>query len=308
MSKNILVTRRVHPEAIRLLKNVGLQVKYFNHNRPLDKDILFKILPAFDAVFSCVTDKLTAEVLANAPNLKAISNMAVGLDNIDLDFAKKNGIQVFNTPDVVTASTADMTLALAFASMRKIIPAHSFVKEGKWKGWDPEIFIGRTFSALSWGIIGFGKIGKAVAKRLTGFDIKVFYYDPVEESDAYHAIKADLTTILKHSDIISLHLPLTQQTRYFFNHEKFSLMLSSALFINMARGGVVNQTDLIKALRENVIAGAALDVFEPEPIPADHEILKFNNVLFSPHIGTATQECRKEMAIMAAENLQKFFS
>ena len=307
MATKILVTRRIHPEAISMLRGAGLEIKYFDVNQLLDQTILLEIIPGFDAILTCVTDKLHSDILTLAPKLRVISNMAAGLDNIDVRFAKSKGIQVFNTPDVVTASTADMTLTIAFALMRKIIASHTFVINGEWKGWDPEIFLGRTFSALTWGIVGFGKIGKAVAKRLTGFEIPVLYFDPVENSAIDNATKTDLSILLKKSDVVSLHIPLTQQTHCFFDWEKFSLMKPSAYFINMARGGVINQIHLVKALRENIIAGAALDVFDPEPIPIDHEILTLNNVIFTPHIGTATQECRREMAILAAKNIINYF-
>lgn len=305
----VLVTRRIHQSAVDLLSNTGFDVKYYNVNEPLDKNILASVLPVFDAVLSCVSDKIDSNLINNAhPRLKAISNMAVGLDNIDVKTAKSLGISVFNTPNVVTESTADMTVAMAFALIRHINAAHTFINEGKWTGWDPEIFIGKSFSKLTWGIVGLGNIGKAVAQRLSGFGMQVYFYDPNETGYSHTgAIKTNLELLLSLSDIVSLHLPLTSETLHFINAEKITQMKPSAVLINMARGGIVHSEALIKALHTKTIAGAALDVFDPEPIPSHHEILGFNNVILTPHIGTATMECRRDMASMAAQNLIDFF-
>ena len=238
----ILITRRIHQDAINSLLRNGFDVKYYKRNEPLDKEILKNILPGFDGILTCVSDNLNSELLKIASNkLKVISNMAVGLDNIDLASALNFGISVFNTPNVVTESTADMTIALTFALLRKITTAHSFVIEGSWQGWDPEIFVGRSFSKLNWGIIGFGNIGKAVARRLSGFDMQVYFHDPdVQSFPLYNAIKIDLNTLLNLSDIISLHLPLSDKTHHYINASNLNQMKSSSILINMARGGVVN--------------------------------------------------------------------
>jgi glyoxylate reductase len=242
-------------------------------------------------------------MLRSKGRLKIISNMAVGLDNIDVEAAKELGIKVFNTPHVVTGPTADLTVTIAFALLRKIKDAEIFVRKGNWKVWDPEIFVGRNFSSLTWGIIGYGNIGKAVAKRLSGFEMKILCYDPLQTAKDRIAEFSEIDALLKKSDVVSLHLPLNEETRNFFDHRKFSLMKKDAIFINMARGGVVNSSDLLVALKQKYIAGAALDVFSPEPIPLGHEVLSYDNVIVTPHIGTATFECRKEMAEFAAKNI-----
>ena len=307
---NILVTRRINQDAINLLNNEGFEVQYFNVNVSLDRNILASILPKFDGVLCCVSEKIDSGLLSSAyPRLKVISNMAVGLDNIDVSTAKSLGISVFNTPNVVTESTADMTIALAFALLRQINAAHKFIFDGAWKGWDPEIFVGRSFSNLTWGIVGFGNIGKAVGQRLSGFGMQIYFYDPkVDGYSQTYAVKTDLDLLLDLADIVSLHIPLTQESRHFFNAEKISKMKPSGLLINMARGGIVHTENLMEALRTKKIAGAALDVFDPEPIPSTHEILKFDNIILTPHIGTATLECRRDMAVMAANNLINFFN
>jgi len=187
--------------------------------------------------------------------------------------------------------------------LRKVKEADIFVREGKWKAWDPEIFLGRNFSSLTWGIAGYGNIGKAVAKRLSGFGMKIIFYDPVEVRSDDLARSVDIEELLCEYDVISLHLPLNKDTKSFFDLRKFSLMKKDAVLINMARGGVVNSSDLLMTLKQKGIAGAALDVFDPEPVPAGHELLSMENVLLTPHIGTGTIECRKEMAEFAAKNI-----
>jgi glyoxylate reductase len=300
----VLVTRRIHSDAIDLLLSAGYKVKYHDVNNSMDRSSLEKELPAYDAVLTCITDVIDREILkAASGKLKIISNMAAGLDNIDVDKARESGIEVYNTPGAATDSTADLTITLAFALIRKIKTAGEFISGGNWKGWDPEIFVGRSFSKLSWGIIGFGNIGKALARKLSGFGMPVWFYDPGVNDPPPCAVKKDLSFLLANADIISLHLPLNEETTHFFDRDKFGQMKPSSYLINMARGKVVNSSDLMDALHTGRIAGAALDVFDPEPVPEDHEILSFDNVIITPHIGTATLECRREMAVMAAFNI-----
>lgn len=300
----ILVTRKIHSSAIAMLKEAGFEVVSLDENKPCDPDFLSENIDKFDGLLSCVSERIDKTLLLKAATrLKVISNMAVGLDNIDVNTATGLGIRVFNTPDVVTGPTADLTLSLAFALIRKIGQADSFVRHGLWKSWDPEIFLGRNFSSLVWGIIGYGNIGKAVAKRLSGFGMTVLFFDPVTTNSDEYASNSSITELLRSSDVVSLHFPLTDKTVKYFDKEKFKVMKTDAILINMARGGVVNSLDLIDALRNKRIAGAAIDVFDPEPIPVTHEILSFENVIITPHIGTATLECRKGMAEMAAKNI-----
>jgi len=304
----VLVTRRMHPDAVDILQKAGFEVTYHNVNSPMDKTLLRKILPDHDAVLTCITDEINPEVLhAAADKLKVVSNMAAGLDNIDVALARMLGIKVFNTPNVVTDSTADLTITLAFALLRKMNTTRNFIAGGKWKGWDPEIFVGRTFSRLSWGIIGFGNIGKAVAKKLSGFEMEVWFCNPgINEPNPY-AIEKGLDALLTEADIVSLHIPLNTATINFMDKGKINRMKPSSYLINTSRGKIVNSEDLTEALRNKKIAGAAMDVFDPEPVPAGHEILTFDNVILTPHIGTATLECRREMAMEAAANIINYF-
>ena len=300
----ILVTRKIHISAIKMLENAGFEVTSFTINEPLHPQYIIDNINKFDAILTCVSEKIDRDILSKAGGrLKVISNMAVGLDNIDVNAANEFGIKVSNTPDVVTGPTADLTISLAFALLRKVMDADNFVREGLWKSWDPEIFLGRNFSSLTWGIVGYGNIGKAVATRLSGFGLKIFFFDTVEKRSDAVADYSDIDELMINSDVISLHLPLTDTTKNFIDLRKFKLMRKDAILVNMARGGVVCSSDLLETLKQKGIAGAALDVFDPEPIPAGSEILSFKNILFTPHIGTATVECRQEMAELAAKNI-----
>ncbi|MCX7735830.1 MAG: D-glycerate dehydrogenase [Candidatus Kapabacteria bacterium] len=309
METKILITRRINESAVKLLRE-HFEVDYRNINEPLSNDYLSENAPKYDGILSTITEKFDEELLKRASSrLKAISNMAVGLDNIDIKTAEKLGISIFNTPDVVTDSTADFTLAIGLAFLRQIVDSFEFIKKNEWKKWDPEIFNGRTLRNINWGIIGFGRVGKAVAERLKGFGVKIYYTDvnPINTIDFDFATNLEFDELLNISDVISIHIPLNQNTKGLINYNNFKKMQRKPLIINMARGSIVNTDDLIKALNENLISGAALDVFDPEPISSDHSILKYKNVLITPHIGTATIDCRKEMAMLAAQNLINFF-
>lgn len=310
MKNKILITRKIDLSAVTIL-NEKFDVDYIALNEPLSYNFLLDNIYKYDGVLSTITEKFDEGIMeASKKKLKIISNMAVGTDNIDLKAADKYGIKVFNTPDVVTDSTADFTIALGLSFLRQIIDANLFIKENKWKKWDPDIFNGRSLRDLSWGIIGFGRVGKAVAERLKGFGIKIFYYDITEVNDSFNydfVEYLEFDKLLKLSDVISIHTPLNENTKNLINYPAFQKMSKKPLLINMARGAIINSFDLVNALQEGLISGAALDVFDPEPISSDHPILKFKNVLITPHIGTATIECRRDMAIMAAKNIIKFF-
>jgi lactate dehydrogenase-like 2-hydroxyacid dehydrogenase len=300
----VLISRKIHTSAKKMLENAGFEVVSFDINKPLDPQYILDNIDKFDGILTCVSERIDRTLMLKTNGrLKIISNMAVGLDNIDLVSANELGILVFNTPVVVTGPTADLTIAMAFALLRKIKQADHFVRNGLWKAWDPEIFLGQNFSSLTWGIVGYGNIGKAVAKQLSGFEMEVLCYDPIERMSDNFAKYTEIDELINRSNVISLHLPLNSDTKDFFNLRKFQLMKKDAILVNMARGGVVNSSDLLEALSQKKIGGAALDVFAPEPIPLGNEILSFDNVLLTPHIGTATVQCRKEMAELAAQNI-----
>lgn len=303
----VLVTREIHPDAVKLLRS-HFEVEYRQANEPLDPAWLAAALHQFDGVLSTVSEKFGAALMEQAGSrLRVISNMASGLDNIDTVKAAEMGIKVCNIPDTTIDATADMTIGIALTLIRQVIPAQRFIAAGQWRAWDPMIFQGRTLSELTWGIYGMGRIGQGVARRVAGFGCNLIYVDPVlAESELPPALggrRVELPELLASADIISLHAPLTADTAGLFNASAFAAMKPSAFLVNMARGPLVNSDDLLAALKAGDIAGAALDVFDPEPLSGDHPILGLDNVVFTPHIGTSTLECRRDMAVRAAENL-----
>lgn len=261
-----------------------------------------------DAVLSTISDKFTADVLDDAARLKVISNYAVGLDNIDVEHAESLGITVYNVPDVVTDSTAELTIGLLLALVRGICPAQRFVREGKWGEWDPLLFQGEQLYGKTFGILGFGRIGRAVAKRAFAFGMRIIYFDPyIEEAGFKPAQRVTFGELLRQSDYISLHVPLTEETKHIINSFSIAKMERKPIIINMARGPVIYTPALVRALELGQIRGAALDVTDPEPLPGNHPLGRFPNCLIVPHIGTATKECRETMARAAAGNILRHF-
>ncbi|MCX7716173.1 MAG: D-glycerate dehydrogenase, partial [Endomicrobia bacterium] len=241
-----------------------------------------------------------------AKNLKIIANYAVGFNNIDVKEATSRKIPVTNTPGVLTETTADLAFALLMSVARRIVESDRFLREGKFKGWAPMLFLGNDIYGKTIGIIGFGRIGQAVAKRALGFDMKVLYYDTnrvkPEIEKKYSAIYKSLSELLKESDFISIHVPLTQETYHLISDKEFDLMKPTSYLINTSRGPVVDEKALVRALKNKKIAGAALDVFENEP-EVEAELIDMPNTVLVPHIGSATIETRTKMALMAAENI-----
>lgn len=304
----VFITRRL-PSVAKDLLSEHFEVHENNKNEPFPKERLYELVSDYDGILSTVSEKFTKEVLEKKFRLKVISNYAVGLNNIDLEFAKSHNISVYNTPDVVTNSTADMTFALLLSLIRKIPEASEFIKKDKWKSWDPEIFLGEELYGKTFGIIGFGRIGKAVARRALGFGFKILFYNPslIESSTIPEAKQVDLDELLKKSDYISIHSPLNDKTKNMINSNLILKMIKKPIIINMARGEIVETNDLLNALKKGLIRGVALDVTNPEPINYDNELLKIENCIITPHIGTATKECRHNMAKLAAENLINHF-
>jgi glyoxylate reductase len=243
--------------------------------------------------------------------LKVISNHAVGFDNIDVPAATARGIPVGNTPGILTDATADFAFALLMAAARRVVEGERYVREGKWKTWGPSLLLGHDIHGATLGLIGFGRIGQAMAKRALGFAMRVLYYDPALRSEAtgpafdasLNATPVDLHTLLTQSDFVSVHTPLTPETRGLMNRERFTLMKPTAVLINTARGPVVDPAALYEALLTRRIFAAALDVTDPEPIPADSPLLALDNLVIVPHIASASVATRQKMALMAAQNL-----
>jgi glyoxylate reductase len=290
----IFVTRALPFEALERLA-AEHELDIWEGDLPPGREALRERVAAADGLLSLVTDPVDAELLAACPDLKAIANMAVGTDNIDLAAAAERGIPVGNTPDVLTDATADLAFALLLALARRVPEGAAQVREGRWRTWEPATGLGADLSGATLGIVGRGRIGDAVARRAEGFGLEVI------ASSRRSGMPLD--DLLERADFVSLHCPLTPATRHLIGTEALARMRPSAFLINTARGGVVDQTALRLALIAGEIAGAALDVTEPEPLPADDPLLEAPNLLVVPHVGSATVRTRARMAEMAVENL-----
>jgi glyoxylate reductase len=290
----VFVTRRLPFEALDRLR-AAHKVTEWPGDMPPSPDELRARARDADALLTLVTDRVDADLIAAAPRLRAIANMAVGTDNIDLDAARARGIPVGNTPDVLTDATADLALALLLALARRIVPGAEMVRAGAWRTWEPARDLGADLAGATLGIVGWGRIGQAVARRAAGFGVEVVY--------SSRSSGAPLEELLATADFVSLHTPLTPETRGLIDAVALRRMKPTALLINTARGGVVDQDALRAALSAGEIAGAALDVTDPEPLPADHPLLDAPNLLVVPHVGSATVRTRAKMAAMAVENL-----
>ena len=248
-----------------------------------------------EGLLALITDRIDAALLDAAPRLRAIANMAVGTDNIDVEAAAQRGIPVGNTPGVLTDATADLTFALLLALARRIVPGAEKVRAGEWLTWEPAADLGADLAGAVLGIVGWGRIGQATARRAEGFGMEVVH--------SSRSSGVPLGELLGRADFVSLHTPLTPETRHLIDAAALARMKPTALLVNTARGGVVDQDALRTALHEGRIAGAALDVTDPEPLPPDHPLLDAPNLLVVPHVGSATVRTRGKMAAMAVDNL-----
>ena len=267
---------------------------------------LLQHVRGMDGLLCLLTDKIDGEVMDEAgPQLKVISNYAVGVDNIDVNAATARKIPVGNTPDVLTDATADFAFALMMAAGRRLLEAERYVRAGKWKTWGPMLLLGVELKGATLGVVGFGRIGKAMARRAVGFDMRVIYYSPNEKKPDLDikATRVDFEALLEESDFISLHTPLTPDTRHMIDSEALSKMKPSAVLINTARGPIIDSDALYEALKEHRIFAAGLDVTEPEPLPLDSPLLTLDNVIIAPHIASASKTARDQMSWMAAKNL-----
>ena len=307
MRPKVYVTRRIPYPGLELVSEYCDIVLHEGETSPSREEIIRNVRDK-DGLLCLLTDSITAEVMDAGPRLKVISTYSTGFEHLDVPAATARGIYLGHTPDVLTEATADLTFALLLAAARNIIQADRFLRSGEWNiPWSPTLFLGELVWGSAFGLVGFGRIGKAVALRAQGFNMKVLYYDirrlsPDEERE-YSAHYRTLEELLRESDFVSLHTPLTPQTRHLMNEERLGLMKAKAFLINASRGPVVDEVALAKALREGWIAGAALDVFEREPVGKDNPLLGLENVVLLPHIASATTETRSKMAEMAAANL-----
>ena len=306
MSKpSVFVTRRIPEKGLEMIRDV-CEVDLWAGELPPGRDELLKHVKGMDGLLSLLTDKVDGELMdAAGEQLKVISNLAVGFDNIDVPAATARGIPVGNTPDVLTDATADFAFTLLLAAGRRLLEGDRYIKAGKWKTWDPLALLGVEIKGATLGLVGFGRIGKAMARRAAGFDMRVIYYDPSEKipDSGIEATHVDFDTLLEESDFISLHVPLTTDTRHLIGAEALSKMKTEAVLINTARGPIVDPDALYEALKQRRIFAAALDVTEPEPLPLEHPLYTLDNLIIAPHIASASRATRDKMAMMAAQNL-----
>ncbi len=303
----IFVTQPLFPQHMELLRQY-CDVDVYEAGGPPPRSLLLEKVRNKDGIVCMVGDKIDAEVMDLSPNLVVISTNSVGFDHIDVEEATRRGIYVTNTPGVLTEATADLTWALLLSVARRIVEADNYLRAGKWKiAWTPTFFVGADVYGQTIGIIGFGRIGQAVAKRAKGFGMKILYYDvvrvPPEREKELDANYVSLEELLKNSDFVTLHVALTKETRHMISERELRMMKPTAFLINTSRGPVVDEAALVKALREKWIAGAALDVFEQEPISPENPLIKFENVVLTPHIGSASISSRTKMSELAATNL-----
>lgn len=307
MKPFVYITRQV-PNAIFERLTVKYEVETWKEaDKAVPREILLDKASKADALLTVITDVVDEELFYQAASLKVVANMAVGVDNIDLDAASRHGVSICNTPDVLTDTTADLTFSLLLATARRVTEAAEFVKEGKWASWAPMMFVGTDVHHKKIGIVGMGKIGTAVAKRAAGFDMDILYHNRNRHEVAEEMLGAQycsLEELLTEADFIVCLAPLNDDTRGLFQREHFQKMKNDAIFINASRGSIINEQALIEALEAKEIAGAGLDVFDKEPIQADHPFLAMKNVVALPHIGSASKETRMAMMRTCCENIE----
>lgn len=299
----IFVTRKIPGEHIEKLKNEGHEVVVSEFDRPLTPEELLEKAKGIDAILCLLTDRIDADLMdAIGPQLKVISSYAVGFDNIDIAAATDRQIPVCNTPsDEVNEAVAEHTWALILALARRIVEADEATRRGGYKGWEPDIFVGTNLIGKTLGIVGLGRIGSMVARRAKGYNMTLLYNKPTPDPEAEKELGvtfASLDELLAKSDFVSFHVPLSDETRHMVNKDSLSKMKKGAFLINTSRGPVVDEHDLVEALRAGHIGGAALDVYDNEP-NIDPELIGMENVVLTPHIASATKEARDKMGEMA---------
>jgi glyoxylate reductase len=305
MKPNVLVTRKIFKEALDYLEG-RVHYEIGTREGELTKQELLEKVENKQGILCLLVDTIDRDIIDGAPELKIIANCAVGYDNIDIDHARDKGILVTNTPGVLTDTTADLTWALILSVSRRIPKADVFTREKRYKGWELDLFLGREVTGKCLGIVGMGRIGKAVASRAGAFKMEIVYNDPhrlsQEVEERFRASCLPLEDLLRKADIVTLHTSLTPETTHLISAERLRLMKREAILVNVSRGPVVDEKALAEALEKNIIWAAGLDVYEREPA-IEERLLSLDNVVLLPHIGSATFETRIRMATMAAKNL-----
>ncbi|MCM3705501.1 MULTISPECIES: 2-hydroxyacid dehydrogenase [Cytobacillus] len=311
MKPYVFISRKLPDDVIANLKEKYIVEMWDREDVPVPYDVFLQEAGKADAILTMLSETVNEEVLKAGENLKIVANMAVGYDNVDVKAAKRLGITVTNTPDVLNDSTADLTFALVLAAARRMVEAAEFVKKGDWKSWSPFLLAGQDVHHKTIGIVGMGNIGKTVAKRAAGFDMEILYHNRSRKPDAEQELGAQYVSfdeLLERSDFVVCLTPLTEETRNLFNRNAFQKMKNKAIFVNASRGQVVNEHDLYQALKAGEIAAAGLDVFAEEPIGEDHPLLELKNVVAMPHIGSASIETRYNMMRLCVENIDLVLS
>ncbi|MDJ0735765.1 MAG: D-glycerate dehydrogenase [Nostocaceae cyanobacterium] len=300
----VFITRRLPTDLEQLQQFANVEV--WEQRQPPPYEVLLEKVKEVDGLLCLLTDKIDKQLIEASDSLKVISQMAVGYDNIDIAAATERMIPVGYTPDVLTDATADFTWGLLMTSARRIVEASQFTRTGKWQTWEPDLLLGSQVTGATLGIVGLGRIGKAVAHRAQGFDMRILYTSnrcDVHLENTLGVEFVSLERLLQESDFVTIHMPLTQNNYHMFGDEQFALMKSSAVLINTARGGIIDPDALYRALSKGTIAGAAIDVTEPEPIPTDSPLLTLDNLIITPHVASASRQTREKMANMAIDNL-----
>ncbi|WP_445491990.1 2-hydroxyacid dehydrogenase [Niallia sp. 03133] len=306
MKPTVYITRKLPDEIIaKVEKHCDVRM-WEEMDKPVPYEVLEKEIEYIDGLFCLLTESVDKALLDKAKQLKVISNMAVGYNNIDIDAAKEKGITVTNTPGVLTETTADLTFALLMTTARRLVEASDFLKNGKWQSWSPMQLTGQDIYGATIGIIGMGRIAASLAKRAKGFDMNILYYNRSRKFSLEKELSmqyTELEDLLKRSDFVCIMTPYTPDTKNMIAAKELAFMKKTAILINTARGGIVNEEDLYKALTAKSIWAAGLDVFEEEPISIYHRLLTLDNVVAVPHIGSASIKTRLKMAELAADNL-----
>ncbi len=300
----VFVTRQLPQDILdRLAQHCEIDV--WDDFLPPPPDVIQQKIGDLDGILCLLTDQIDSTVIDNAPKLRVISNMAVGYDNIDVTYATEKGIPVGNTPGVLTETSADFAFALLMSVARRIPEAQQYVRDDQWKTWHPTVLSGQDIYGATLGVVGFGRIGQAVARRARGFNMNILVNTRSDNDiiDELGAERVELDELLQRSDYVSLHVPLTDATHHLISHNELKLMKSTAILINTARGGVVDSQALYDALTTNEILAAGLDVTDPEPISIDDPLLTLNNCVVVPHIASASVATRRKMAEMAVDNI-----
>ena len=302
---HVAVTRVIPDAGLDLIRD-ATEMRLWEDPLPPSPEALDELLTGAQGALTLLTDKIDGPLLDRHPDLKVVSNFAVGFDNVDVDAATERGVAVCNTPGVLTETTAEMAFTLMMAAARRVSEGVDYVRDGKWKTWGPTLLMGQDIVGATLGIVGFGRIGKELARMASGFNMKLLAYDPFQDpkaADEFGVTYVDLEQLLRESDFVSLHMALTDDTYQMISTDELKTMKPTAVLVNAARGPVIDTDALVSALQSGEIFAAGLDVTDPEPLPADHPLVALPSCTVVPHIASATVTTRDNMATLAARNL-----